>query len=373
MGIQNVSSRVIIFILLLGVSTITYFIANQDRYVPNDQLYVEYTEQDILDMQLDYTLSDLNDHTLDEVFGQGNLLDSEQLVTNGGVDTNVTGWDKSNSTNEWLTGGYLRNTATGGVASGITYTPTCAMVSGNIYYFKTRARVTNTLATGILISGISTTPAGSTSFVPAQNIWYEFGDIFTSTLTSTRIPFGIGHYYANITDATGAVMEVDYAYAFNISTLIGNKQYSPLYNTTFDLMSDAQIKAQMDLWVQNPQYWLDYDQLGIYLTQDELEEYYQMYLDILDGERVIDLALGTIDMNGKDYYHLSVSDYEDLGNNGVVDFKYLFSENGPLLSVSKTLKVVKNFIEKGIESFGNFIDGYVSLMQKIKDFLIWLQ
>jgi uncharacterized repeat protein (TIGR02543 family) len=39
--------------------------------------------------------------------------------------------------------------------------------------------------------------------------------------------------------------------AWNISTLITNKQYSPLYSTTFDLMSDAEIKAQMDLWFAN--------------------------------------------------------------------------------------------------------------------------
>jgi len=36
---------------------------------------------------------------------------------------------------------------------------------------------------------------------------------------------------------------------FNISTLISNKQYSPIFNTTFDLMSDADIKTQMDAWV----------------------------------------------------------------------------------------------------------------------------
>jgi hypothetical protein len=30
-----------------------------------------------------------------------------------------------------------------------------------------------------------------------------------------------------------------------------NKQYSPMFNTTFDLMSDANIKLQMDDWVQN--------------------------------------------------------------------------------------------------------------------------
>lgn len=363
MGIQNVSGRVIIFILLLGVSTITYFIANKHRYVPNDQLYVEYTEQQLIDMQLDYPLIYLNGYTLDEVFGQGNLLDASQLVTNGDFDTTVNNWNPIFSTILWLTGGYAQNT--GSNTSGSPRLAQAVFNTTNKFYAITRARVTNALAVSLSIRH------GSTSIqlqnAPVQNQWYVLSGVVTATSTDLNI----FHIYNNTTDSNGAVMEIDYAYAFNISTLITAKQYSPLYQTTFDLMSGAQIKAQMDAWVKDPQYWLDYDQLGIYLTQAEMEEYYQMYLDILDGERVVDEVLVTIDSNGKDYYHLSVLDYEDLGNNGVVDFKYLFSEKGPLLSVSKTLKVIKNFIETGIESFGNFIDGYVSLMQKIKDFLIW--
>jgi len=42
---------------------------------------------------------------------------------------------------------------------------------------------------------------------------------------------------------------VKYAYTFNVSNLISNKQYSPLSKSTFDLISDTQIKAQMDAWV----------------------------------------------------------------------------------------------------------------------------
>jgi len=37
----------------------------------------------------------------------------------------------------------------------------------------------------------------------------------------------------------------------DILELKNKKQYSPLYSTTFDLMSDAQIKLQLDEWVQN--------------------------------------------------------------------------------------------------------------------------
>ena len=58
------------------------------------------------------------------------------------------------------------------------------------------------------------------------------------------------------TDTSGnkiyiAILDDNSSVTFNYSTLIANKQYSPLFNTTFDLMSDAEIKAQMDLWVAN--------------------------------------------------------------------------------------------------------------------------
>ena len=44
-------------------------------------------------------------------------------------------------------------------------------------------------------------------------------------------------------------------HAYNKDTLVSNKQYSPSTHT-FDLMSDAEIKAQMDLWVQMAKHYL---------------------------------------------------------------------------------------------------------------------
>ena len=77
-----------------------------------------------------------------------------------------------------------------------------------------------------------------------------------------------------------AQVDVDYAYVFNISTLIANKQYSPLYNTTFDLMSDAQIKSQMDMFVDKPYLFIDYKTLGIdHLTVEQMDYWYEVYRD----------------------------------------------------------------------------------------------
>jgi len=46
-------------------------------------------------------------------------------------------------------------------------------------------------------------------------------------------------------------MDITYSYQVSIDMLRANKQYSPLYDTTFDLMTDEQCKIQLDLWFEN--------------------------------------------------------------------------------------------------------------------------
>ena len=48
-----------------------------------------------------------------------------------------------------------------------------------------------------------------------------------------------------------AILDDYSSVTFNYSALIANKQYSPLYEDTFDNLTDEEIKAQMDLWVNN--------------------------------------------------------------------------------------------------------------------------
>lgn len=38
---------------------------------------------------------------------------------------------------------------------------------------------------------------------------------------------------------------------FNITEMIEDKLYSPMFDTTFDLMDDDEIKEQMDAWVSS--------------------------------------------------------------------------------------------------------------------------
>jgi hypothetical protein len=82
---------------------------------------------------------------------------------------------------------------------------------------------------------------------PVKDTMYQINGFFTATGTL----FALIHSYADAITANGKIMLNYSTYLYNISTLIARKQYSTLYSTTFDLMSDAQIKAQMDLWILN--------------------------------------------------------------------------------------------------------------------------
>ncbi|MDY0104255.1 MAG: hypothetical protein RBS07_15075 [Lentimicrobium sp.] len=139
-----------------------------------------------------------------------------------------------------------------GTVNGITYT-----VSGNQITLSgtASAETTLTLVTGLtatnkvyvnqdFISGTSTGVITLKNGATSLNAVYGTDYSGVVTLEGTTITLVI---------ANGAVL-TSLIYKFNINrvtVLISNKQYSPIYNTTFDLMTDEQIKAQMDLWVQD--------------------------------------------------------------------------------------------------------------------------
>ena len=175
----------------------------------------------------------------------GLLLNAPQLVTNGDFSNGTTGWASQFSTSS-VALSILSNTGDG--TNSIPRILRTYTWNNEKYYINVKVRITNTSASEIRIN-----TNDSQFFIqstPIQNTWYKISNIFTyAGGTTSRVQ--IAHFYADSETANGKVMEVDYVYAFNISTLIANKQYSPIYNTTFDLMSDEQIKAQMDTWVQN--------------------------------------------------------------------------------------------------------------------------
>ncbi|NLD46686.1 MAG: hypothetical protein GX660_05735 [Clostridiaceae bacterium] len=204
----------------------------------------------------------------------GTLIDCEQLVTNGDFSDGTTGWTLPS--------------ATGSVSDGIySFTPTAqfgglqqltTITSGIKYYIISRIKASSgdiRLYIGVDEVYILSNETGS----------YEtISGIIEPTINSPTIKV------KDFSSSSWTQIEVDYIFTFNISNLIANKQYSPLYSTTFDLMSDAEIKAQMDLWVSYYDEWQDkFDHIVIDLTElfgsgtepsdAQMEKYHAFYLD----------------------------------------------------------------------------------------------
>jgi uncharacterized repeat protein (TIGR02543 family) len=74
---------------------------------------------------------------------------------------------------------------------------------------------------------------------PTTNMDYYYS-LYKALKNSESLPNEVSNNFYTNDDA-----------AIYLAPLKASKQYSPIYDTTFDLMSDAEIKTQMDFWVQN--------------------------------------------------------------------------------------------------------------------------
>lgn len=161
-------------------------------------------------------VSELEDDTYLEFFEGRTIPALNNLIMNGDGST-TTGWSAVNSTNS-VSGGSLINTLTGSSAFGYP-SQVISFPANNIYYFKVRARVTNSLSTRIRVGNGGFIGAYIDQNTPVQNQWYIISG--ARTQTTNQSGFLIIQDYANTTDATGAVMEVDYALAFNLTASHG--------------------------------------------------------------------------------------------------------------------------------------------------------
>lgn len=181
---------------------------------------------------------------------EGMILDAEQLLTNGDFSNGTVGITNIGSTST-VSGSNLTN-----IADGTANFPYIHFGNNSIVakiYAITKVRVLGTLCTELALRGYKTSGLdyyGTPQANPVQNQWYILSGLLNQGIAN-QIIVAVRHLYTTSGDASGKQMEVDYAYAFNISTLQANKQYSPMFNTTFDLMSDANIKSQMDAWVKD--------------------------------------------------------------------------------------------------------------------------
>ena len=215
---------------------------------------------------------ELGGMTLNEIFvDNAQYLETKQLFLNGDFDTDTTGWTPIDIGIPAVASGIVSFTAT---AVNAYLRQTLITVVDSKYYSSANIKTTS-LSVGMLYSGgLNVAHSGGGDYELLSNI---------VTAGETAHSFGIIDTRASAWTQT----DVDYVYSFNISTLITNNQYSPLFYTTFDLMSDADIKTQMDLWVTEGidilNIWLTYNAVGLdhILSYDEMLDYYQLYLSYL--------------------------------------------------------------------------------------------
>jgi hypothetical protein len=163
----------------------------------------------------DIPLAVLNNQSLNQVFVGG------QLVTNGDFDNGTTGWASLSSTST-VSNGIISNVGNGTSVSPFlrhTFTPYVT----DTFYSVFRVRVTNPNATSIIFSLRGSSTAGTTINIqqntPIQNAFYVLSGKETLSGGSGDLQIRIIHNYVDTATANGSQMDVDYAYAYNLTSL----------------------------------------------------------------------------------------------------------------------------------------------------------
>jgi hypothetical protein len=204
---------------------------------------------DVIHLGKDVANAELN------VKAEGLLLDAEQEITNGDFESDIPTISTLNaSATHDGTNGYLVVTGDGG-GTVVQARYNDNDLAAKKLYIASKAQVTNALSTkhqlfayDVGSGGVSAT---DDQLTPTNGTWYMQSIIYDGIATSTIFQIRITTSYDNTTDANGAITNYDFLYIFDVDALTTRKQYSPLYRDTFDNLTDNQIQAQMDSWVQS--------------------------------------------------------------------------------------------------------------------------
>jgi len=247
-------------VLIVWLAAFSFVLISPSLFHNGDKIY--YQNENIVMYDLDTPQYALGGNSLREVFEDGGLFQDAQLLSNPNF-TSDTVWTKQGA---WSISGGVANYD----ASAIQYIGQPLTISKNNKYYFSFISIGNQ-------PRFSLNNQNGDGFLSSTNYNNGFnGIVFTPSRDSTEFRI----YASNING--GTVFTLDNTYLFNISTLIANKQYSPIYTTTFDLMSDAQIKIQMDSFVDIPEHWVDFDTLDWYPTQPQLEYFYNLYVLLVE-------------------------------------------------------------------------------------------
>lgn len=246
----------------------------------------------------DEQLPIFDNRTMNDYFSDELVLNN--LITNGDF-VSSSGWLGFGSTLS-LNSGIITMTGTGANAFTLLYRDNESITDTNIKYYQAhKFRVTNNKSLRVVVTYDGSTGGTDkiviTQNTPTINQWYTLSVI--NTLPSNATGFNrtkLETVYNNITDQNGSSTDIDFIFRFNISYLISELQYSPIYETTFDLMTDNDIKAQIDYWLLTYGLIIPITDLIIGTPQ---EIYYPVYQKILIGN--VNEITGDFYLNN-DYY-----------------------------------------------------------------------
>jgi len=242
LGLNSIKITTIIFIALFFLPTILKLLS-----------ITTYSEYEQVHFGNGVPIAELNGLTLNEVFEDG------QLVSNGEGNT-LTGWTFSG------------NVTTDGTFIVIDFSSTYSLIqsisglNNEKYHFSVEYIGDGLAPASNLTVQLrqDTTTNSNVILIPNSTTTLTYlSGIFTTTGIFNQILFS--------RNSVGGITKIKNIRLFNITNLINAKAYSPIFDTTFDLMSDANIKTQMDYWYsryQNnlktsvvPEYLLDPDMM----------------------------------------------------------------------------------------------------------------
>ena len=368
-SLMNVPVFTLLFFNLLLSAVIISWWANEDLFRPldsdgNHQLYVEYFQSDLNDLQLDYEIvelgnrslndvfsvdykttdiDNLNDQSLNDVFIASNILPIFIDANNNEV---ADGYGKTAGSNASFDD-VLRvqtltfNTAYIGLSRGGVTT-----IVGNVYY---------NLFSLVDIIGSS----GGYYIYLNSNASSQFMFPYNYTLPYKSNKFtssGISTYWDSYGTVNIKSISFTTPYLINM-TLLG---ISSLTVDEMDDYYDAFISEDILLEAFN-----DYNDLS--LTQNELDDYYDLYLSIQDDNIEIPRALGTIDFRNprvnvddevifQDYYFDDPQNNYLLGNPILSGFSMIESVIDTMTGIVEILQDVGTWIQSLIS--GELFDGW---------------
>jgi len=184
---------------------------------------------------LDQPLSFFEGDTMREWFNDN------QLITNGDFSNGTTGWTGvggSLSVNN-----NILNMDYNGSRVDPRLSKSNPFIAGRQIYVSFESKNNGANSIGLLIYGFQTVSSTYTTTL------MEYTKRSFVAIASAGTNILIRNDYPNMTDAGNSSIDVKYFLGFDVTQLKTNQQKSPMFNTTFDLMTDAQIKEQLDYWV----------------------------------------------------------------------------------------------------------------------------